>query len=298
MDNIFARYVIMYYIRVTRSIRRNLMDKIGFVGYGSMGSMIIRGILSSNIIAPEDMIISTRSPNKLSKLEKEYPEIEIAPDNVSLADKCQRIFLFVGTGEVRGVIEEIKPKISEDTHIIYISAGLTIEIVESKFKGRITKVIPSLTSKVGEGVSLVCHNKKVTNEDVDFVGAVFRSFGSVKTIEEEDLEVATDLTSCAPAFIAQIFKEFSNAAVRKSNLTQEDAEAMVIKTLYGTVKLIYEGNMGFDEVVSRVATKGGITEEGIKVIQNRTPAMFDELFKVTSQKNKNSKQILNNEWLN
>lgn len=273
------------------------MAKIGFIGYGSMGSMIINGILSSNTIGAEDMIISTRSPNKLSKLVKEYPKVEIAKNNISLASKCQKIFLFVGTGEVKGVIDEIKPEISEDTHIIYISAGLTIETFESQFKGKITKLIPSLTSKVGEGVALVCHNKKVTIEDVEFIATILMPFNSVKTIDEADLEVATDLTSCAPAFIAQIFSEFTSAGIRNSNLKQEDAEELVINTLYATAKLIYEQNMVFDEVVSRVATKGGITEEGIKVLQKRTPPMFDELFKATSKKNKDIKQLLNDEWL-
>lgn len=274
------------------------MDKIGFIGYGSMGSMIIKGILDSNILEGERMVISTRSRNKLDDLEKNHPEIEIAPNNISLANKCQNIFIFVGTGEVKGVIEEIKHEISENTHIIYISAGLTIETFESKFKGKITKVIPSLTSEVGEGVSLVCHNAKVTFKDTEFVKTIFGSISSVKTIEEEDLEVASDLASCAPAFIAQIFREFASSGIRNSNLNKEEAEEMVIKTLYGTAKLIHEGNMNFDEVVTRVATKGGITHEGIKVLEKRTPLMFDELFQATYNKNRITKQILNDEWIN
>lgn len=274
------------------------MDKIGFIGYGSMGSMIINGILSAHVISGENMVISTRSRNKLSELKKQHPEVEIAPDNIYLANKCKKIFIFVGTGEVKGVMEEIQNEISEDTHIIYISAGLTIETFESVFPGKVTKVIPSLTSEVGEGVSLVCHNKKVTLEDMEFVKNIFGHISSVKIIAEEDLEVASDMTSCAPAFIAQIFREFTNAGISNSNLKPEDAEEMVIKTLYGTAKLLCEGNMGFDELIKRVATKGGITEEGIKVLEMRVPSVFDELFKATSGKNEFRKQALNEEWVN
>lgn len=73
---------------------------------------------------------------------------------------------------------------------------------------------------------------------------------------------------------------------------------MVIKTLYGTAKLLCEGNMGFDELIKRVATKGGITQEGIKVLEMRTPLVFDELFKATAGKNEYIKRTLNEEWVN
>ena len=274
------------------------MDKIGFIGYGSMGSMIIKGILSHKVLKREEMIICTRTRSKLSDLEEEHPEVEIADNNASLADKCQKIFLFVGTGEVKKVIEEIKPKITLNTHIIYISAGLTIKTVESKFPGKITKVIPNITSQVGEGVSLVCHNEKVTPEDVEFINNIFKVISSVKTIKEEDFEVASDLTSCAPAFIAEILNEFTNAAIGNSEISKEDAEEMVIKTLYGTSKLLIKGGMDFDEIISRVATKGGITEQGIKVLDEKLPAMFDQLLKTTQKKHETRKKELNEIWAN
>lgn len=274
------------------------MSKIGFIGYGSMGSMIIKGILSSNVIKGEEMIISTRTQSKLADLEEEHPEVEIANNNVSLADKCLKIFLFVDTGEVKTVIEEIKLNISLNTHIIYISAGLTIKTMELKFPGKISKVIPSITSQVGEGVTLVCHNEKVTPEDVEFINTIFEAISSVKTIKEEDFEVASDLTSCAPAFISEIFKEFTNAAMGNSEMSREDAEEMVIKTLYGTAKLLIKGNMDFDEIISRVATKGGITEQGIKVLDEELPAVFEQLLKTTQDKHETRKRELIEFWAN
>ena len=42
--------------------------------------------------------------------------------------------------------------------------------------------------------------------------------------------------------------------------------------------------MSFDDVVTRVATKGGITEEGTKVIYEQFPALARELFEKTLEK--------------
>lgn len=270
------------------------MTKIGFVGYGSMGSMIIESFLSSNVVKPDEIIISNRTMSKLEDIKKEYPEIEITDNNVYLAGKCDKIFLFVGTSAVKEVIEEMKSELSEDSHITYIAAALTIENVKNVFPGKITRVIPSLTSKVNEGVSLVCHSGEVAERDANFVNDLFNSISDVKIIAEEDFESGSDLTSCAPAFIAEIFMKFAEAGTENSNFTYREAEDMVIKTLYGTAKLIYERNMGFEEIISRVATKGGITEEGVNILEKELPSTFNELLKTTSAKNKKIKEELNN----
>ena len=270
------------------------MCKTGFIGYGSMGNMIIDGFLSSGVVKPDEIIISNRTKIKLNEIKWKYPQIEITDNNRYLAGKCSKIFIFTGTPAVKEVTEEMKDELSQNSHIIYIAAALTIENVKSVFPGKISKVIPSLTSKVNEGISLICHDEKVTEKDAKFVNDLFSSISDVKIVEEKDFEAGANLTSCSPAFIAEIFMKFAQAGVENSDFTSEEVEDMVIKTLYGTAKLIYEGNMSFKEVISRVATKGGITEEGVKILEKELPGTFDELSKTTLAKNKKIREELNN----
>ncbi len=61
-------------------------------------------------------------------------------------------------------------------------------------------------------------------------------------------------------------------------------ELLVKETLAGTVELLANDGCGFSEIVERVATKGGITEEGVKVIKREIPAMYDDLLEATSVK--------------
>ena len=51
-----------------------------------------------------------------------------------------------------------------------------------------------------------------------------------------------------------------------------------------TGDLMLQKGLSFDEVVSRVATKGGITEEGTKVIYDKFPDTARELFDKTLAK--------------
>ncbi len=268
------------------------MKKIGFIGYGSMGKVILDGFLLSGIIKPYDVIISTRTKSKLDKLKEEYPEIEIAQDNTITSIKSDLLFLMVGTSDVKDVLEEINEFTSKDTHIVYISAALTIGNVNRIFKGKISKAMPSLTSKVLEGVTLICHNSAVTKTEGEYLNSLFNSIGISKVIDEQDFDVGADITSCSPAFIAQIFREFAKTAAMNSGFSIKETEEMVIKTLYGTSKLLSDGNMGFEELISLVATKGGITEEGLEVLNDEIPSTFNKLFSKTIKKHDTIKNEL------
>ena len=61
---------------------------------------------------------------------------------------------------------------------------------------------------------------------------------------------------------------------------------MVLNTMSATGDLMLTNDMTFDEVVTRVATKGGITEEGTKVIYEMFPEAADEMFDKTLEKRK------------
>ena len=256
------------------------MDKIGFIGYGSMGEMIVKGLISSNTIKTCEMIISTRTMAKLDELKIEYPEIEIVSNKEFLANECSKIFLMVNTNELINVLEEIKANLSSDTHIIYTSAGVGIEQLETIFPGKITHVIPTLTGKVAKGVNLISHNKKVDKHDVDFVNNTFRSLGQTKIIPEKDMALATILTSCFPAFVAFFCKKFAEEAVLNGNFSQKEVDNMIKTTLEGTSLLLLK--MDFDDVISRIATKRGITEAGLKIMEEKLPELLKELFEVTS----------------
>jgi pyrroline-5-carboxylate reductase len=101
--------------------------------------------------------------------------------------------------------------------------------VEKDFPQKDSKVIPSLSSEGDEGISLMAHNLQVTSEDAEFVEKIFKALGEVKIVNEEEFGLATDLTSCSPAFISFIMMKFVESARKQGTFTQEEAEEMVVK---------------------------------------------------------------------
>lgn len=82
--------------------------KIGIIGYGSMGSMLLNNFILSGGAKPEEIIVSTRTKTKLKNLEEVWKGINIASDNKEVTKKAKYIFICVKPQEVKPVLEEIK----------------------------------------------------------------------------------------------------------------------------------------------------------------------------------------------
>lgn len=61
------------------------MNKVGIIGYGHMGPILLNSLLLVKAIEPRQVVISTRTIKKLDDLKMKYPTLEIAPDNPTFA---------------------------------------------------------------------------------------------------------------------------------------------------------------------------------------------------------------------
>ena len=201
-----------------------------------------------------------------------------------LAETCVRIFICTGTREVKTVLEEVVRFAAPEVHIITITGAIEMKCLESVFSGAVTRLIPTQVAEVGEGVTLVLHNAKVKPAGRSFINQAFSQVGKVKEITESQMDLAVDLSSCAPAFYAAIMNNLSQTALNHGDLNAEDIKEISLATLYGTAKLIREKDISFTGLIERVATTGGITEEGVKILDRTLPAVFDEVFTTTVAK--------------
>ncbi len=254
------------------------MVNIGFIGYGSMGSMLLTGFLESKIIQPEQVVISTRTRSKLEKVQYQWPGLRIISDNSSVVDAAELIFICVKPFDFKDILEEIKHDVSLDKHIVSTVGLFQLASIEKIVSAKISKLMPSLVSEIREGISLICHNKHVTRDDACYLQGLLASISTVKTVEERDFELATEITSCGPGFIATIFDEFIKSAIRHNSTFQdEEIESMVIETLFGSARLFKEKQTSFSDTINRVATKGGLTEQGVYVLRRELPYLFDAM---------------------
>jgi pyrroline-5-carboxylate reductase len=273
------------------------MNKVGFIGYGHMGSILLNSLLLVKAINPQQVVISTRTIRKLDDLKVKYPAIEIASDNPTVARQSSILFLCVGTYQVKSVLDEIKGMLSREAHLVLMSGMLEMASVERVWTGAMTKIIPTLIAEVREGITLICHNQKVKPAEKDQLHQMLRKIGSIKVIQESQMGRGSDFTSCGPGLLAAIGEQFVQVGVKEGNFTYEEGYEMFLSTLYGTAKLLHQNKENFKGLINRVARKGGPTEGGATVLETHLPEVLAKMFSATLERRETGKQGTRQQFL-
>ncbi len=263
------------------------MPQYGFIGYGSMGSMLVKELIGSAKVRQEDIIVTRKNTDRLDEIKALWPDIIVTKDITELMKQAKYIFLCMKPKEYLSVLQDIRECITKKHHLISINGSLNISDMEYIVRCKITRLLPTLTSEVKEGITLICHNSFINDQEADELETVFKSFTKLFRVEESDFGFASEFTSCGPGFYAAMLREFVEAGQRHSDcLSKEQILDLVMQTVYGTARLMLDNKMNFDAVINRVATKGGITEVGVKVMEEGLPVVFDEVFDQTMSKRK------------
>ncbi|KEO82458.1 late competence protein ComER [Tumebacillus flagellatus] len=255
--------------------------RIGFIGTGSMGSMLIRAFVQSTLSSEIQVVACNRSPEKLAQLQTRYPHLQVcatAEETVSASDV---VFLCVKPGDAPAVINGVLPSIREDHYFVSINSAVLLEDMEAVLPCRVAKVIPSITQVALSGVTLVMHGSRTTLQERHELESLLDAISKPVVVEEADLRVCSDLSSCGPAFLAVLLQEFAMAAVRQGGIPRDLADALVKEMTLGLGKLLAEEGFEFSDVIRRVSVPGGITAEGIKVLQPSMSGIFDQLLATT-----------------
>ncbi|RNB52559.1 NAD(P)-binding domain-containing protein [Brevibacillus gelatini] len=264
--------------------------RIGIIGLGSMGQMLVKSFCKSEVILPENVLVFNRTQAKADKLQAEYG-VAVAATTQALCEQAELIFLCTKPLDILPVLRGLS--VAADKHIVSVAAGVSIADLETVHSGPVSKVIPTVTSSELHGVSLLTNSSKVSAKQREDLLALLSAIGEVQEVTESEIETATILSSSAPGLIAGILDAFAQAAVRKTpELGIEAARSILVETMLGTALLLKNEQLGFDELIERVATKGGITEEGLRVLDKTLPGGFDELFAMTASKHAALKELV------
>ena len=256
--------------------------KVGIIGYGSMGKMLLWKFYSGKKILPGDLLVANRTPEKL----EEAKDIAVICDNAELAAKADIVFVCVRPSDMKTVLTEIRDSLKEDALLVTLNGSITFSMISRIINTRTAKVIPSLTAEIDRSQTIVCYNEQVTEEDKTVLKDLLGTFGDVIELPENEVGMGSELVSCMPGFIASIFDVICTSAGPYTNIPREQIVKMVLNTMSATGDLMLTKDLSFDQVVERVATKGGITEEGTRVIYEMFPDAADEMFSRTLEKRK------------
>lgn len=252
--------------------------RVGIIGYGSMGKMLLWKFSEAAKIAKQDLFVSNRTESKL----EEAKDIAQVVSNKDLAASSDIVFVCVRPSDLKTVLEEIRDSINADALLVSLNGSVSFESIRKVIDIRTAKVIPSLTAEIGRSQTLLCFDERVSDKDA--LKDLLSCIGDVIELPENEMGMGSELVSCMPGFIASIFDVICKSAEGHTSIPGEQIVKMVLSTMSATGELMLQKEMSFEDVVTRVATKGGITEEGTKVVYEGFPETADLLFAKTLEK--------------
>lgn len=256
--------------------------KVGIIGYGSMGKMLLWKFSESGKFAGGDLLAANRTPAKL----EEARDIAVICSNAELASKADIVFVCVRPSDMKSVLSEIATSLRNDALLVTLNGSITFDMISKVVDHKTAKVIPSLTAEIGRSQTIVSYNGQVGESDKAALRDLLSTIGEVIELPENEVGMGSELVSCMPGFIASIFDVICTSAEAHTEIPREQIVKMVLNTMSATGDLMLSKDLTFDGVVSRVATKGGITEEGTKVIYDMFPPAADAMFDKTLAKRK------------
>lgn len=257
---------------------------IGFIGTGSMGTILIESFLKTNALQPCQVIAANRTFSKAERLAAAHPGLRAVSSNREAAVASDVIFVCVKPREFKRVIDEIRPYVTPEQTLVSITSPVLIRHLEEHLPCKIAKVIPSITNYVASGATLAMYGKRMNDEDIVSLERLLQHVSKPLNVSEEYTRVSSDLSSCGPAFLAFFVEQFVQAAVACTGIPKEDATRLASEMVLGTGLLLTAGGFSPETLRERVTVPGGITAEGLRMLSLDLEGTFERLIRTTHNK--------------
>lgn len=179
---------------------------------------------------------------------------------------AQVVFLSVKPRNVPEVIGEIGHMLTENMLLISVVAGLSTRILSRFVKARLIRAMPNISIADGHGVTAISKGPRATEQDMEFACKIFSIVGSCYIVDEQYMNAITALSGSGPAYLALIIEALWEAGIL-IGLPSDLSWKLAVDVVKSGASILNSKRPW--DVVSDVATPGGVTISGIKYAEEK-----------------------------
>ena len=241
--------------------------KLGFIGTGNMASAIMGGIIKNNVIPAEEIIGADLFAPGRERVQKEYG-INVTADNKEVAQKAETIILSVKPQFYESVIADIKDVVTDKQIIITIAPGKTLAWLAEQFGKdvKIVRTMPNTPAMVGEGMTAVCPNEHLTEDEIAYVKSLLESFSRAEIVPERLMDVVTAVSGSSPAYVFMLIEAMADAAV-SGGMPRKQAYQFAAQAVLGSAKMVLDTGKHPGELKDMVCSQEGTTIEAVRTLE-------------------------------
>lgn len=241
--------------------------KLGFIGCGNMAGAIIGGILKNQIFTKEEIIVSNLTEEGCRRSREKFG-VTATRDNCEVVRQAEIVVLAIKPQFCKEVINQVRSEIREEQLVISIAAGKTLDWLEGAFgrELKLVRLMPNTPAMVGEGMTSISPNVKVTPEELELVTKITESFGKSQVVPERLIDPVMSLSGSSPAYVFMLIEAMADAGVA-DGMPRKQAYQFAAQAVLGSAKMVLETGLHPGELKDMVCSPGGTTIEAVAVLE-------------------------------
>lgn len=253
---------VFFFAKIERWIN---MDKIFFIGAGSMSEALIQGWIKKEVVEPKKIVVSNRSNLDRLKLLRNTYGVEILA-NYDELQSAEMIILAMKPKDVHEAMKVISPYLHPSTSVLTILAGISIETIEKGLGARpIARAMPNTSATIGLSATGISFNSLVDASTKERFLTLIEAVGLVMEVEEDQLHAITALSGSGPAYLYYLIEAFEKVG-EEFGLPKDVVRALMAQTLAGSAAMLKFVKEEPEVLRRKVTSPGGTTEAGIATL--------------------------------
>jgi len=227
------------------------------IGCGNMAGARLRRWIETGMDATQVRVVDPAFPDLPGGL----LALAAIPADAVPADK---ILLAVKPQMLDAVAADVARLVGPETRVLSILAGVEIAALKDRFPeaAQIVRIMPNLPAALGKGV-IAIHG---TDGPDDETCALMAPLGLVEWIDDEGLlHLVAALAASGPAFLYRFIDALGIAGARLG-LSPDQSARLALAMVEGSAMLAAQSGEAPAMLADRVASKGGMTREGLDVL--------------------------------
>ena len=253
------------------------MKTISFIGAGNMGGAVARAVCKA--IDPAEVVLFDIDSAKAARLADEIG-CTVASSTEEAVRLSKYIMFAVKPQFYDGTAAQVMPTLKacvdagEEKIVTSLMAGITLgglekTITETGMTLPVIRILPNTPAMIGEGLSLVVGNAlaKECGATAELI-ELLKYTGLVEETTEHELDLASHIYSCSPAWVDMFIEALADGAVA-TRLFRDKALRYAAQGVKGSAALVLESHQHPGALKDAVCSPGGITIQGVIALEKR-----------------------------
>jgi pyrroline-5-carboxylate reductase len=234
--------------------------KIAVIGCGVMGSAFAKHFAKKHSVT-----LCDRDKTKAQALAKEIG-VDFEENLNSAAQEADLVLLAIKPKDLSLAARAIAGSFTQEKILLSILAGTPLSLLTRDFpRGTIVRSMPNLGLIFGQGVMGLAENG-LSDPFKQQIEGLLEGIGLIAWMPEDKIDALTALSGSGIGFVLVMIEAMMDGGVHLG-FTAKESREFVLKTIEGAVALMKESGKHPAELKLQIASPGGTTIAGLKVME-------------------------------